>query len=123
MPESKSGALNHFATPQYIAVQYPKTHRYLESKVLPDLEVISLILAREVRFELTTHGLTARCANHYATLPIYLQYSGSPTKGIWPPVQRNSYLYYILLTKLYFFRLVSELRLELRHPLDVNQEF
>ena len=68
MPESKSGALNHFATPQYVAVQYPKTHRYLESKVLPDLEVISLILAGEVRFELTTHGLTVRCANHYATL-------------------------------------------------------
>lgn len=69
MPESKSGALNHFATPQYVAVQYPKTHRYLEAKVLPDLEVISLILAGEVRFELTTHGLTVRCANHYATLP------------------------------------------------------
>lgn len=32
--------------------------------------------------------------------------SESSTKGIWPPVRRNPYLYYILLTKLYFFRLV-----------------
>lgn len=44
-------------------------HKHMKPKVLPDLEVINLMLAGEVRFELTTHGLTVRCANHYATLP------------------------------------------------------
>ena len=38
-------------------------------------------LAGEVRFELTTHGLTVRCANHYATLPDMVRAVGlEPTR-------------------------------------------
>ena len=52
-----------------MAVQCFALLKHSKPKVLPDLEVINLMLAGEVRFELTTHGLTVRCANHYATLP------------------------------------------------------